>query len=182
MPPRKHTIAMHFGNNRCGCNGAAACVAVNQRELFDGQIKLESINQQVIGLDGKRFHGAAHRQPGCLINIDLVDLKCVRTSHGPAEGARFNLCRKSLTLRRVDNLAITKAANRPVRMQHDRGREYRSEKAAPADLVNPSDVGEAAFASFAFVRTNAADGPRLNVPGGTPGAPALVVTTLGHNG
>jgi len=127
MPLLEACIAMHLGDNRRCRDRTAARVPIDQCKLLNGKVELESVNQQIIRLDSERFDGAAHRQTGCLQNIDLIDFKNIRPAKRPANGTRLDLRRQPGTLLGIENLTVVQTADGTKRIEDYSGGKNRAE-------------------------------------------------------
>jgi hypothetical protein len=178
VPASQDSITMHFRENGSRGYRPAARIAVNKRALLHRKINRDRINQQEIGPYGEPLNGTQHRKPGGLIDIDLIDFERVRASHSPTDSAPFYLSGKHFTFFRAYNFAVAQTANGAVRVENDSGGKYRPEKAATANFINARNPGKTGFSSFALVRADATDAPRLRVFSGTFGAPAFHLPPL----
>ncbi len=81
-----HSVAGDFGDHAGGGNAKAEAIAVYDGGLWkwkrnDGQ----AIDQNVIGRNGKRGNGHAHRVVGRAQNIDSVDLDRIDNAYRPPD-------------------------------------------------------------------------------------------------
>lgn len=148
VPAGENRIAMHFRQYRCGGYGTAAGIAVDQRHLFDGQIESESVDEQEVRRNGKRFDGAAHRQARSLQDVDLVDFKYIGAADTPAQAARFDMPCKSFSLFLQNDLAVAQAADRAVGMEENSRGKDRAEEAAAAYFIHARNARESALAGL----------------------------------
>src|SRR5260370_29644829 len=66
-------VTVRFRQDRGGSDRNAAAVAFDQRFLFDQDIELEGVNQQVIRDDGKLLQGRGHSLTAGLVDVPRVD-------------------------------------------------------------------------------------------------------------
>jgi len=87
-------VAMGFGEDGSGSDGNAARVTFDKGFLFDENIELHGINEQIIRLDRKLLQGGGHGLAAGLINVPSVDALGIDFCDGPSESVLVDTHRK----------------------------------------------------------------------------------------
>jgi len=144
-------IPSGFGQDRGSRNGQAQAVSLHDCLLWYREIlESPSIEEEVLGHQGKAVHRAAHgKEPGP-VNVDAIDLLDFGEGDRPCDSARPDLCRESVSRCRIELLRIIDAGNSRSGCEHDgRGRHGPGER-AHAGFINAGDMQHAAGPKGAF--------------------------------
>src|SRR4051794_14785477 len=70
-------IASDFGQDRCGGNGKAERIPVNQAALRQVKVNANGVDEKIIAWNVQLDNGATHSQPAGLQDVMVVDLKSI---------------------------------------------------------------------------------------------------------
>ena len=139
--PFFHTgVAMGFGKDGCGSNGNAARIALDERFLFDENIKLHRVNQKIIRLNGELLQRGGHGLAAGLINVPRVDALCVNFSDGPGQSMQANARGEFRAALGNKFFGIIEADNAALWIQNDRGRDNGPKERAAAGFIETGDA------------------------------------------
>ncbi len=91
VPPmilNHQTVSSHLGDDRSSRDGAGQAIAFDDGALRNQEPgKRHRIQQQKVRLERECLQGAPHRQPGCLKDIQPIDLRRGRRSNTDTDGS-----------------------------------------------------------------------------------------------
>lgn len=157
MPLIETSITLNLCQNGRRGNGAAARIAVYKRKLLYREIDLNGVDEEVVRLQRQRLYSSAHRQPGGLVDVDLIDFEYVGAGDGPAETACFDVTCEILSFLGTQDFAVVETANGLIGIQDNCPGEHGSEQAAAADFVYARDAAVTLLAREALIGTDATD-------------------------
>ena len=163
VPPFHARVAMSFGEDRGGGDRNAARVALDERLLFDRNIQLHGVDEQIIRLDRELFESGSHGLAAGLIDIPGVDALGIDFRNGPGEGVFVNACGKFGAAFRRKFLRIVEADNAALRIENYRGGDHRAEERAAAGFIDTGDAHPAKLSgrSLETGRAEAAHGAEI---------------------
>src|SRR5256885_16189675 len=139
-------IAVSFGKNGGGGDGNAARVPFDKRFLFDEDVELHGVDQEIVGNDGKLLERSGHGLAAGLIDVPCIDAGGINFGDGPGEGVLADAGGKIIAAFGRNFLGIVEADNAALGIEDDGGGNDRTEKSATAGFVNASDARPAEFA------------------------------------
>jgi len=134
------TIPVGLGQDGgCGDRDAAR-IALDERLLFDENIELHGVDEQIIGLDRELCEGGGHGLAAGLIDVPGVDALGIDFRDSPGERVladahgkfRAPLGRKFFRVIEADNAAFG--------IENDRGRDDRTEQRAAAGFIETGNA------------------------------------------
>src|SRR4051812_27896012 len=99
-----------------------------------------------------------HRQPGGLINIDLIDLKDICRTDRPTERTGLYVAGELFTRLSIYDFAVAETLNGVQGIKDNGSSEDRTKEAASTHLINSGNARKSAFARTNFVRAHAPNG------------------------
>ena len=137
---------MRFGEDGGSGNGNAACVALDKGFLFDQNVELHGVDQEIVGNDGELLERGGHGLSAGLINVPGVDAGGIHFGDGPCDGV-FPNAEGEFAAALVRNfLGIVETDNTALGIEDDGGGNDRTEESATARFVNAGDARPAEFA------------------------------------
>src|SRR5580700_672250 len=133
-------VAMSFGEDRSGGDRNAARVALDERLLFDRNVQLQGVDEQIIRLDRELFESGSHGLAAGLIDIPRVDALGIDFRNGPGESVFVNACGKFGAAFSGKFLRIVEAENAALGIENNRGSDHRAEESAAAGFIETGDA------------------------------------------
>ena len=134
------SVAMGFGEDGGGGDGNATGVAFDKRLLFDENIQLHGVDEQIIWLDRKLLQGSSHGLAAGLIDVPRVNALGINFGNGPGEGMLTNTRGELRSALRGKFLRIVEPHNAAFGIENDRGGEDRAKERAAAGLIKTGDA------------------------------------------
>ena len=156
-------VAMSFGEDRSGGDRNAARVTLDEGLLFDRNIQLHGVDEQIIRLDRKLFESGSHSLAAGLIDIPRVDALGIDFRNGPSESAFVNACGQFSAALSGKFLRIVEADNAALGIENYRGGDHRAEERAAAGFIETGDAHPAKLSrrSLETGRAQAAHGAEI---------------------
>src|SRR5260221_10278124 len=139
-------IAVSFGEDGGGGDGNAARVSFDERFLFDENVELHGVDQEIVGDDRKLLERGGHRLAAGLIDVPGVDAGGINFGDGPRERVFANAESEFTAAFGRKFLGIVEADNAALGIEDDGGGNDRAEESAAAGFVNAGDARPAEFA------------------------------------
>ena len=133
-------VAMRFGKDGCGGDGNAARVAFDERFLLDQDIKLHSVNQQIIRLNGELLQRGSHGLAASLVNVPRVDALGIDFGDGPGDSVFANASSEFGAPFGGELFRIVETDNASLWIKNNRGGDNRPEERAAAGFIKTSDA------------------------------------------
>jgi hypothetical protein len=133
-------VAMGFGEDGGGGDRNAAGVALDERFLFDENIELHGVDEQIIRLDRELLQGGGHGLAAGLINVPGVDALGIYFSDSPGKRMLVNAHRKFRAALGRKFFRIVEADNAALGIENDRGSDYRTEERAAPSFIETGDA------------------------------------------
>src|SRR5882757_68613 len=121
-------IAVSFGKNGGGGNGNAARVAFDERFLFDEDVELHGVDQEIVGNDGKLLERGGHSLAAGLIDVPGIDAGGINFGDGPRERVFANAESEFIAAIGRNFLGIVQADNAALGIEDDGGGNDRTEE------------------------------------------------------
>ena len=139
-------IAVSFGKNGGGSDGNAARISSDKRFLFDENVELHSVDQEIVGNDGKLLERCGHGLAAGLIDVPGVDAGGINFGDGPRERVFANADGEFVATFGGNFLGIVEADDAALGIEDDGGGNDRTEESAAAGFVDAGDARPAEFA------------------------------------
>src|SRR5690242_10206928 len=137
---------MRFGEDGGSSDGNAARVSFDEGFLFDENIELHGVDQEIVGNDGELLERGGHGLAAGLINVPSVDAGGIHFSDGPRYRVFANAEGEFGTVIGGNFFGVVEADNTALGVEDDGGGNDRAEKSAAAGFVNAGDARPAEFA------------------------------------
>src|SRR5882672_1837075 len=137
---------MRFGEDGGGGDGNATRVSFDERFLFDENVELHGVDQEIVGNDGKLLERGGHRLAAGLIDIPGVDAGGINFGDGPRESVLANAEGEFGAAIGGNLFGVVKADDAALGIEDDGGGNDRTEESATAGFVNTGDARPAEFA------------------------------------
>ena len=146
-------VARHFGDHTRRRDAKAVAIAVDDRRLRQGERKhRQAIDQDVLGLRGKRVERGAHRLMRGAQDIDGVDLDRIDHADCPENGVvRGEVVINLFALLGQKLLGIIQLPVTEFLRKNDSRGYNRPGKRATACFIDAGDRGDTEGAEFAFM-------------------------------
>src|SRR5882724_293503 len=139
-------IAVSFSKNGgCG-DGNAARVPFDKGFLFDENVELHGVDQEIVGNDGKLLERGGHGLAAGLIDVPGVDAGGINFGDGPRERVFADAEREFTAAFGRKFLGIIEADDAAFGIEDDGGGNDRAEEGAAACFVDAGDARPAEFA------------------------------------
>src|SRR5215472_13772412 len=102
-------------------------------------VEAERVNQKVIRLRAELGDSLEHSHPRCLINVYLINARCINRRYCPRNRVFPNAQCQEFAALRKQQLRISQATNAKSGIEYDRGCYYRAEQGAAPDLIDASN-------------------------------------------
>jgi hypothetical protein len=139
-------VTVRFGEDGGGGDRDAARVTFNEGFLFDENVELHRVNQQIIGNDGELLERGSHGLAAGLVDVPGVDARGIDFGDGPGEGVFADAESKLGTAIGDELFGVVEADDAPLGVENDGGRDHRAEQSAASGFVNAGDARPAKFA------------------------------------
>ena len=137
---------MRFGEDGGSSNGNAARVTFDEGFLFDENVELHGVDQEIVGNDAKLLKRGGHGLAAGLINVPGVDAGGINFGDGPRERVLAN-AEGEFSAALVRNFfGVVEADNAALGIEDDGGGDDGTEESAAAGFVNAGDARPAEFA------------------------------------
>ncbi len=150
---------MNLGDNRCGGDGEAERVSVDELGLAAGMVEAHGVDEEVVGLKGKALDGGEHGHSRGLVDVDAVDGLGVDGGDGEGERHAADLLVEGFALFAGELFGVFEAGGGKhieALGQDDSGGDDRAEQRAAAHFIDTGDALEAVVAK-GLLRCVAAD-------------------------
>lgn len=146
-------VARDLRDDAGGRDAEAVAIAVDDRRLRQRERKnWEAINEDVLGLQGKRIERGTHCLMGGAQDIDRVDLHGIDHADRPENGSvRREVLVNLLALFRQELLRIVQPPVFEFLRENDRRGYDRTGQGAAARFIDAGDRGDTEGAEFAFM-------------------------------
>ncbi len=133
-------VAMSFRKDRGSGDGNASRIALDKGFLFDENIELHGVDEQIVRLDGKLLESGGHRLAAGLINVPGVDALGVDFRDGPRDGVFTNTSGQLGAALGGKFLRIVETDNAPLGIENHRGGDNGTEERAATGFVETGDA------------------------------------------
>src|SRR5580692_8761059 len=133
-------IAVGFREDGSSGYGNAASIAFDKVFLFDKNVELHGIDEQIIGLDRKLLQSSCHSLAAGLIDVPGVDALSIDFCNGPSESVLVNTNGKFGAALGRKFFRVIKADNAALGIENDRGGNDRTEESAAPGLIETGDA------------------------------------------
>jgi len=134
------SVPMCFGQDGRGRNRNAAGVASDERLLFNQNIQLHGVDEQIIGRDGELLQGSSHGLSAGLIDVPSIDPLGVDFRHSPSESMVANTRGKFGAALRGNFFRIIEADNATLGIENDRGGDDGAKERAATGFIETGDA------------------------------------------
>jgi len=136
-------VARHLREDRSGCDGGAASIAVQHAPLRHHQLRnAERIDKHQVRQRCQRHDCATHRLERCPMNVHDVDFRRLRRRHRPGNRFSRDNAVETLPLERGHGLGIVNTWDVTLRIEYDGGGDDRAGKTAASHFVDARDAME----------------------------------------
>ena len=143
-------IAMRFGQDGGGGDRDAAAIAFDERFLLDEHVKLDGVEEQVIGNNGQLLERRGHSLATGLIDIPGIDPLGVDLGDRTSEGVLANALSELRAAVRSELLGVVETHDAALGIEYDGGGNHRAKQRAAAGFVEARDTSPAQFACCSF--------------------------------
>ena len=156
-------VAMRFREDRSCGDRDAARVAFDERFLFDEDIELHRIDEQVVGCDDELLESSGHGLAAGLIDIPGINARRIDFRDCPRNGMFADAKGEFAAALRRELLRIVQADDAALGIEDDGRRNDGAEEGAAAGFVESGDAGPAELArgSLKTGRTSASHRAKL---------------------
>src|SRR5216684_6890349 len=137
---------MRFGEDGGGGDGNTARVTFDQRFLFDENVELHSVDQEIVGNDVKLLERGGHGLVAGLVDVPGVDAGGIDFGDGPRERVFTNAESEFAAAFGRNFVGIVEADDAALGIENDGGGNDRAEESAAAGFINAGDARPAEFA------------------------------------
>ena len=139
-------VAMRFGEDGGSGDGNAARVSFDEGFLFDENVELHCVDQEIVGNDGKLLERGGHGLAAGLINVPGVDAGGINFGDSPRDGVFTNAKSEFRTMIGRNFFGVVETDNAALGVEDNGGGNDRAEKSAATGFVNAGDARPAEFA------------------------------------
>src|SRR5690242_4194404 len=133
-------VAMGFCKDGGSGDRDAAGVTLDERLLFDENIELQGVNQQIVRLNGELLERGSHGLAAGLIDIPGVDSLGVDFRDGPRQGVLVNANSQLGAALRRKFFRVVEADNAALGIEYDRGGDDGAEERATTGFIETGDA------------------------------------------
>jgi len=137
---------MRFGEDGGGGDGNAARVSFDKGFLFDENVELHGVDQEIVGNDGKLLERGGHGLAAGLIDVPGVDAGGINFGDGPRERVFTDAEGEFAAALSRKFFGIVEANDAALGIEDDGGRDDGTEKSTATGFVNAGDARPAEFA------------------------------------
>src|SRR5690554_720589 len=131
-------VAGDLGEDRRGADRLYPGIALHHRLGGPAPIRATvAVYQYVFRFESQAFHRTGHSQHGGLVNIDLVNFRCLTPAQAPGSGLFEDLVVKLQAAFFSELLGIGQALDGPLRVQDHRRSHHCTNQRATAHFINP---------------------------------------------
>ena len=138
----EQTVALYFGEDGSGSDGAGECVALDDGFLRDWEIDADGVDEEEVGgrIEGEDspFHGEA----AGLEDVDVQDFFHAGEGDGPGDGLALEAFCQLFALSGGNDFGITQALNFAGVGKDHSGGGYGSKQTSPADFIDAGRRGK----------------------------------------
>ena len=150
MPFFHSSVPMSFGEDASGGDGDAPGVAVDEGLLFDEDVELHGIEEQIVGGNAELIEGGGHGLAAGLVDVPGVNALGVDFGDGPGEGVFADARGEFGATIRSEFFGVVQAYNTALGIENYGGGSDGAEEGAAAGFVEAGDAHPAQLAGGAF--------------------------------
>jgi hypothetical protein len=134
------SITMSFRKDGGSGNGNASRIALDKGFLFDENIELHGVDEQIVRLDGELLESGGHSLAAGLIDVPGVDALCIDFRDGPRKGMFLDAWSQLGAALGSKFFRVVEADNAPLGIENDRGGDNGTEERAAAGFIETGDA------------------------------------------